>query len=298
MNEKDLMWDPNSPILDFYPQEFEQDLNGKKQEWEAVVKIPFIDEKRLLRAMQCEYYVERNYYLFTLFLAREHRLTAEEKRRNSYGTSWQFKYNPGEPTVYPSSLPGFFPALTHCTCITEPFDLPTLDGLHLVQGLCDGVFLGTSALAGFPSLKTLPYTSSLGHHNVNVHGSESRNKSIVIHIENPHESRNTEDLARELIETRTFAGWPFLQEAMVVGLSDSTLKYEKESTGPRSNVVSSKHSGPGSSLWKNKAEKIEGTYSRKSGVLTGQVKILLHVRPLKGAESKFVIDVFRSDHYF
>jgi 5'-3' exoribonuclease 1 len=48
---QDLMNDVNSPILDFYPLEFEQDLNGKKQEWEAVVKIPFIDEKRLLKAM-------------------------------------------------------------------------------------------------------------------------------------------------------------------------------------------------------------------------------------------------------
>ena len=45
------MVDVNSPILDFYPQEFEQDLNGKKQDWEAIVKIPFIDEKRLLKAM-------------------------------------------------------------------------------------------------------------------------------------------------------------------------------------------------------------------------------------------------------
>ncbi len=45
------MYDLNSPILDFYPLEFEQDLNGKKQEWEAVVKIPFIDEERLLKAM-------------------------------------------------------------------------------------------------------------------------------------------------------------------------------------------------------------------------------------------------------
>ena len=45
------MTDPNSPILDFYPQEFEQDLNGKKQDWEAIVKIPFIDQERLLRAM-------------------------------------------------------------------------------------------------------------------------------------------------------------------------------------------------------------------------------------------------------
>jgi len=48
------MWDPNSPILDFYPKEFEQDLNGKKQDWEAVVKIPFIDETRLLRHMHGE----------------------------------------------------------------------------------------------------------------------------------------------------------------------------------------------------------------------------------------------------
>ena len=45
------MYDVNSPILDFYPLGFEQDLNGKKQDWEAVVKIPFIDEERLLKAM-------------------------------------------------------------------------------------------------------------------------------------------------------------------------------------------------------------------------------------------------------
>jgi 5'-3' exoribonuclease 1 len=51
------MIDANSPILDFYPTEFEQDLNGKKADWEAIVKIPFIDEKRLLKAMTCTSYV-------------------------------------------------------------------------------------------------------------------------------------------------------------------------------------------------------------------------------------------------
>jgi 5'-3' exoribonuclease 1 len=169
-----------------------------------------------------------------------------------------------------------------------PFDLPTLDGLHLVQGLCDGVFLGISALAGFPSLKTLPHTSSLGHHGVNIHGSESRNKSIVIHIENPHASRKVEDLARELIDSRTFTGWPILQEAMVVGLSDSLFKYEKVQVVPDTpaKVVSNPHTRQGMGMWKTKAEKIESVYSRKCGVQTGEVEILLHVRPLKGADGR------------
>lgn len=34
----------NSLIKMYYPEEFKKDLNGKKQDWEAVVLIPFIDE--------------------------------------------------------------------------------------------------------------------------------------------------------------------------------------------------------------------------------------------------------------
>lgn len=33
-----------SPIYDFYPEDFATDMNGKTNEWEAVVLIPFIDE--------------------------------------------------------------------------------------------------------------------------------------------------------------------------------------------------------------------------------------------------------------
>lgn len=41
------MTSQNSPIIDFYPPNFETDLNGKQQDWEAVVLIPFIDEVSL-----------------------------------------------------------------------------------------------------------------------------------------------------------------------------------------------------------------------------------------------------------
>ena len=33
-----------SDIIEYYPVKFKTDLNGKQQEWEAVVLIPFIDE--------------------------------------------------------------------------------------------------------------------------------------------------------------------------------------------------------------------------------------------------------------
>ena len=46
------MVNDDSPIKDYYPVEFHTDLNGKEQEWEAVVLIPFIDEEWLLAAMK------------------------------------------------------------------------------------------------------------------------------------------------------------------------------------------------------------------------------------------------------
>jgi 5'-3' exoribonuclease 1 len=166
----------------------------------------------------------------------------------------------------------------------EPFDLPTLDGLHLVKGLLDGVLLGVDALAGFPSLKTLDYHATLGFHGVNVHGSESRNKSMIIHIKNPHEGRKTEDIAKELIDNKVFMGWPFLHEGLVVAVSDSLFKYEKvaviQGTPPK--VISKPHAPRGLGAWKMKADSIQHMYSKRCGTLTEDVEVLVHVRPLRG----------------
>ena len=38
------MTNEDSPIIEYYPLKFKTDLNGKQQDWEAVVLIPFIDE--------------------------------------------------------------------------------------------------------------------------------------------------------------------------------------------------------------------------------------------------------------
>lgn len=46
------MCDPASPIVDFYPRDFRVDLEGKRNDWEGVVLVPFIEEQRLLTAAQ------------------------------------------------------------------------------------------------------------------------------------------------------------------------------------------------------------------------------------------------------
>lgn len=68
------MIDPDSPIIDFYPSDFEIDMNGKKMQWQGVALLPFIDQTRLLAALA----------------SKEGELTEDEKRRNRWGDSVMF----------------------------------------------------------------------------------------------------------------------------------------------------------------------------------------------------------------
>uniref|UniRef100_A0A8C1VUI8 5'-3' exoribonuclease n=1 Tax=Cyprinus carpio TaxID=7962 RepID=A0A8C1VUI8_CYPCA len=69
-----LMTDPESSIIDFYPDDFAIDLNGKKYAWQGVALLPFVDERRL-RAALADVYPD---------------LSPEEVRRNSLGSDVLF----------------------------------------------------------------------------------------------------------------------------------------------------------------------------------------------------------------
>jgi 5'-3' exoribonuclease 2 len=65
----ELMTSPTSEIIDFFPEDFALDLNGKKFLWQAVVLLPFIKEERLLSVLE-------KYF-------NGHPLNEEERVRNS-----------------------------------------------------------------------------------------------------------------------------------------------------------------------------------------------------------------------
>ena len=266
---RDLMYEETSPIIDFYPTDFELDMNGKKQDWEAVVKIPFIDQERLLRAMA----------------SRDARLTPEEKERNKGDRlATAFVYDPSKEDNYPSSHPGFFPDIFQSHCRSEDFVPPKLgDGVELITGLIEGVQIGAKALAGFPSLYTLPHTGHLEYHGVNVFQSDSRNQSMVITITAKHDKADASAIAKKSIGQRTFHSWPYLQEGLVVGVSDDMYKYELQQS-PRggATVVSTPHNHFQTIAFKKDCDKHEHQQSKRFGVIIGHTEVLLHIRPLKG----------------
>jgi hypothetical protein len=80
----ELMIHPSSPLMSYYPQDFTVDPNGKRQSWEAIVQIPFIDADVLLetveQVIQADEKAEDENKLFT----------NAERRRNVRGTSHKF----------------------------------------------------------------------------------------------------------------------------------------------------------------------------------------------------------------
>ncbi|KAF4630502.1 hypothetical protein G7Y89_g7634 [Cudoniella acicularis] len=260
----DLMTNPASPIIDFYPRDFELDMNGKKMEWEAVVKIPFIDEKRLLAAMA----------------PKNELLSDDEKMRNEFGVTLKFSHDPDIDFTYPSSLVSIFPDIAHCHCVENIFDLPTIGGLEYHVGLMEGVKLGSAALAGFPSLSTIPYNATLGFHGVNVFQSDSRNESMVVTIENSEERTNVTTATMKLGQ-RVFVGYPFLTEAKVTKISDELFNYLPPTDGS-AHAIQQPHGPREIDDFRKKAERLENTYSKRLGIIIGPVESITHVEMLKG----------------
>jgi 5'-3' exoribonuclease 1 len=205
------------------------------------------------------------------------------------GTSWIFQYDPSEANrhLFPSSLPGVFPDITDCSCKMEMWDLPVI-GIHgFWTGLCKGVELG--GIPGFPTLGTIEHRAGLGVHGVNLFNSESVNETQVVTLENRYDGKSVESVLMEWFgrakdgKMCVYFGYPFLTEAVVVGLSDELFTYRIDTTyDGRGDVVKKPHSRDSSEKFQRASDVQETFYSKKYGILTGLVDILVEVLPFKG----------------
>lgn len=124
VNYRRLMSDPNSPIIDFYPTDFEVDMNGKRFSWQGIAKLPFIDEARLLTEIE----------------KVEHTLTDEEARRNSVMSDMLFVSgsHPLSPYIYSlNSNFGQLPVKERFE-VKEKLDPAASGGMNGYILLCDG----------------------------------------------------------------------------------------------------------------------------------------------------------------
>lgn len=151
-----LMLNPSSELIEFYPPNFETDMNGKKQEWEALVLIPFIDEKRLLTGMaKCE-----------------PMLLDAERGRNKHGPMSVYKYceenmGPVEGVMKLPDLPN-----SYCTCTSVSYSAINVPKDRLVFGPPKGMQKDVH-FPGFPTMKFLEYSVSR----------EQRKNRRAIHLE-------------------------------------------------------------------------------------------------------------------
>lgn len=178
-----------SPICDFYPANFETDLNGKRNEWEAVVLIPFIEEKRLLGAIE----------------AKRSRLTSEENARNSHGSHIQCISSPEPPNsqgqwrTVRSEIP------------QDSFRIPRS---QVKWGLLPNVKMDVY-FPGFPTMKHLSHLGELRFANCNIFGMASRKESMVLKVENERAHTDIIELGSELCDEEVCIDWPILKLAKI-----------------------------------------------------------------------------------
>lgn len=214
-----LMYEESSPIIDFYPADAELDKNGKTADWEAVVLIPFVDEKRLISAMEP--------YL--------HKLTPEEAQRNKFGKPLCFVFNPQVDSFYKSPLSGIFSDIEHDHCVELESTFAPAEGVDTHYGLLPNAKQGKELLAGFPTLKTIPFTAKLEYNESMVFQQPSRQKSMVLHITDIYKENNITmvDVAKRFMNKIVYTRWPYLRESRLSAISDGDNVFEWNSRSKR-----------------------------------------------------------------
>lgn len=268
-----LLTEESSPIINYYPHNFKTDLNGKRQEWEAVVLIPFIDEKLLLSAMQPQL----------------SRLTTEEQARNRYGPMSLYSYTDEIRSVHKTTL--YFPEfVSHAQVKLMNRDDIFVPRDQLIGGLSPDFDLDVY-YPGFPILRHLDHTAHLEKAKVKVFQQHSVGENMILNIVSKL-TPSLATLASELLGKSVYVEWPHLKEALVICVTDCNVKLSLiNPLGGYShdNLKREDVKGALAAEWNAQIKQIKEIHMSRLGIDIGDTDVLLYTRSFLG--NKYVFNV-------
>uniref|UniRef100_A0A8C9ZFK0 5'-3' exoribonuclease 1 n=1 Tax=Sander lucioperca TaxID=283035 RepID=A0A8C9ZFK0_SANLU len=268
-----LMTSENSPIIEYYPVDFKTDLNGKQQEWEAVVLIPFIDERCLLAAME-------PYNL---------KMTKEEKARNRHTECAVYSYDSEKDFMYYSPLPHLM--FTVFVCYRKA-DIP-MDAWHVqLDHVSRRLDRSSLYFCGFPTLQHIKHKFFKKKSGVVVFQQSSRGENMMLEILPSQDAEGCDDVAAQVLGKSVFVNWPHLEEARIIAVSDGDVKfcleeppgvqrvYDRPSTPPPTKVtcLSDKEQKD----WVKDVQGLTEHFLKRKGIMVNETSVVLYGQLLTG----------------
>uniref|UniRef100_A0A671RZY9 5'-3' exoribonuclease 1 n=1 Tax=Sinocyclocheilus anshuiensis TaxID=1608454 RepID=A0A671RZY9_9TELE len=278
-----LMTSPGSPIVECYPQDFKTDLNGKQQEWEAVVLIPFIDEKCLLAAME----------------PYTHKLAPSEKARNRHTECAINCFDKELDYAYNSPLPQLFPNIVHCHVryvlslqTPIPMDAWRVSLDHVARRIDRGALY----FCGFPTLQHIRHKFYKKKSGVMVFQQSSRGENMILEILASQEMEQVGNVATLVLGKTLFVNWPHLMEARVVAVSDGETKFSLDEPSGSQMLYLGNTPPPAKVThltdkeqkeWVKEVQGLSEHFSKRKGTVINETDVVVYAQLLTGR--KYVI---------
>ncbi|XP_066475820.1 5'-3' exoribonuclease 1 isoform X2 [Tiliqua scincoides] len=271
-----LMTSEESPIIEYYPTEFKTDLNGKQQEWEAVVLIPFIDEKQLLQTMaSCSEF-----------------LTEEERHRNRHSECLMYWYDRDVEFLYSSPWLEKFPSIERCHTRHKAMSLDVWR-VQIAHNKITKLDMEKLYFCGFPTLKHIEHKFYLKKNGVQVFQQSSHGENMLLEIVVPDDSeeQSVENVASLVLGKSVFVNWPHLEEARAVAVSDGETKFTLEEPPGVQKVYMGNDMPPTKvayvgdkeqNTWMKEIQGISEHYQRRKGVIINDTSVVVYAQLLTG----------------
>jgi len=265
-----LMCSSDSPIIHFYPEKFEVDMNGKKNPWEGVNILPFIDITLLKNTMAS--------------MCPDNLLTVDERRRNSRGKVFCYMYDAACNETVPSFNRDIgIRDLHKCNSRIDVLDEPSTEPTSSFKPtLIEGTRI---PYPGFPSLNVLPMKSAeLKPIGVNCFGTSSKYPTTILSLQTLPQLPGAEQLADNILGKSLYINWPMMHEAKVVAVSDEKCIVRSVKRKKKLKM----HSAKDAQKWVEESELMSEIYEKgdgqpgSGGVDIGNVQIRLKLVSLQG----------------